>query len=88
MTEKKVCPECGSTRIKYDRKNGEWVCLDCGYVFDEPVVDMGPEWRAFDSDQMEERARTGAPMKETKIRKGLTTIIDTHNRDMKGLHFP
>ncbi len=47
MTEKKVCPECGSTRIKYDRKKGEWVCLDCGYVFDEPVVDMGPEWRAL-----------------------------------------
>ena len=87
MAEKMICPECGSSRIKYDRRRGEWVCLDCGYVFDEPVVDMGPEWRAFDSDQMEERARTGAPLKETKIRKGLTTVIDTHNRDMRGSAF-
>ncbi len=82
--ERKVCPECGSTRIKFDREHGEWVCEDCGYVFEEPVVDLGPEWRAFDESQMVERARTGAPLKETKIRKGLTTVIDTHNKDMRG----
>ncbi|HIQ10106.1 MAG TPA: transcription initiation factor IIB [Euryarchaeota archaeon] len=84
MAEKVVCPECGSHKIVYDRTRGEWVCRECGYVFDEPAVDSGPEWRAFDAEQMETRARTGAPMKETKIGKGLTTIIDMHNRDTRG----
>ncbi len=84
MAEKLVCPECGSTRIVFDRARGEWVCKDCGYVFEEPVVDTGPEWRAFDAEQMATRARTGAPMKETKISRGLTTIIDMHNRDTRG----
>ncbi len=86
MAEKKVCPECGSTKIVFDRSRGEWVCKECGYVFDEPVIDEGPEWRAFDSDQLESRARTGAPLKETKIGRGLTTIIDLHNKDTRGAH--
>ncbi len=80
----KVCPECGSTKIIYDRRHGEWVCKECGYVFDEPAIAEGPEWRAFDVQQLEERARTGAPMKETKIGRGLTTIIDVHTRDTRG----
>ncbi len=58
-----VCPACGSTDIIFDSDRGEYVCNSCGLVIEEDVVDQGAEWRAFDADQRNERARTGAPMK-------------------------
>ena len=55
------CPECGSMHLVRDYDRGELVCEDCGLVLDDQFIDQGPEWRAFDSEQGEKRARTGAP---------------------------
>ena len=52
------------------------------------MIDHGPEWRAFDSDQREKRARTGAPMTYTIHDKGLSTIIGWKNRDSYGKSIP
>ncbi|RLF57031.1 MAG: transcription initiation factor IIB, partial [Thermoplasmata archaeon] len=49
------CPECGSTNLRRDYSRGELVCEDCGLVIDENIIDMGPEWRAFDAEQKEKR---------------------------------
>ncbi len=84
MAEKK-CPECGSNNLKYDYARGELVCMKCGLVIDENIIDEGPEWRAFDSDQREKRARTGAPIKFMKPNKGLSTEIDQYNKDIRGV---
>ena len=46
-----VCPECGSTELIGDYERAEVVCAHCGLVIDENLVDMGPEWRAFDHEQ-------------------------------------
>jgi len=56
------CPECGSGHLSKDYSRAELVCEDCGFVIDEDIIDHGPEWRAFDSEQREKRARTGAPV--------------------------
>lgn len=45
---------------------------------------MGPEWRAFDSEQRNKRARTGAPSSFAISDKGLSTVIDFRNKDGKG----
>lgn len=82
------CPECGSTHLSRDFSRAELVCEDCGLVIDEDLIDHGPEWRAFDSDQREKRARTGAPMTYTIHDKGLSTIIDWKNRDSYGKSIP
>ncbi|RLG21142.1 transcription initiation factor IIB [Candidatus Micrarchaeota archaeon] len=79
------CPECGSTDVSIDYERGEVVCNRCGLVIEENLVDSGPEWRAFDSDQRDKRARTGAPVKFTKPNKGLATEIDQYNRDIRGV---
>lgn len=71
----KKCPECGSTTIRQDDLRGEMVCVKCGLVIKEHMIDRGQEWRAFDSEQMSRRARTGAPLTFTKHDKGLTTEI-------------
>jgi len=82
------CPECKSTHLSRDFSRAELVCEDCGLVIDEDLIDHGPEWRAFDSDQREKRARTGAPMIYTIHDKGLSTMISWQNRDSYGKCIP
>jgi transcription initiation factor TFIIB len=83
-----ACPECGATHLVRDYARGELVCEDCGLVLDEQLIDMGPEWRAFDADQGEKRARTGAPMTYTIHDKGLSTEIGWKNKDSYGKSIP
>ena len=82
------CPGCGSTHLSKDYSRAELVCKDCGLVIDEDIIDHGPEWRAFDSDQREKRARTGSPMTYTIHDKGLSTMIGWKNRDSYGKSIP
>jgi len=82
------CPECGSTHLSKDYSRAELVCKDCGLVIDQDFIDRGPEWRAFDSDQREKRARTGAPMTYRIHDKGLSTMIGWTNRDAYGKSIP
>jgi transcription initiation factor TFIIB len=82
------CPECGSNHLSKDYSRAELVCRNCGFVLDENMIDQGPEWRAFDSEQREKRARTGAPMSYTIHDKGLSTMIGWKNRDSYGKSIP
>ncbi|MEM0383133.1 MAG: transcription initiation factor IIB [Candidatus Anstonellales archaeon] len=79
-----VCPDCGSTNISQDPETSELICNDCGLVISEEAIDYGPEWRAFDADQRAKRARTGGPLSVMKPNRGLTTEIDTSNKDSRG----
>ncbi len=78
------CPDCSSKSLKRDPERGEVVCRQCGLVVEEDLVQEGPEWRAFDSEQRASRARTGAPLKYMSPNKGLVTEIDQYNRDVRG----
>ena len=79
-----VCPECGSSRLMRDYESAEIVCMDCGIVVASKIADRGPEWRAFDDEQRAKRARVGAPLTYTIHDKGLSTMIDWHDRDIYG----
>ncbi|MBD3209940.1 transcription initiation factor IIB [Candidatus Micrarchaeota archaeon] len=78
------CPECKSKRIIRDYEKGELLCANCGLIIAENIHDMGPEWRAFDAEQKEKKARGGAPIKYMRPNKGLVTEIDQYNRDIRG----
>jgi transcription initiation factor TFIIB len=78
------CPECGSTRLMRDYECAEIVCMDCGFVVAAKIADRGPEWRAFDNEQRTKRTRVGAPLTYTIHDKGLSTMIDWHDRDIYG----
>ncbi|RZN37188.1 MAG: transcription initiation factor IIB [Methanophagales archaeon ANME-1-THS] len=67
------CPECGSKNIITDHKHAELYCADCGVVIAEKLVDLGPEWRAYDEEQASKRIRTGPPMSYRIHNKGLGT---------------
>jgi transcription initiation factor TFIIB len=74
------CSECGSEQLIRDYETSEVVCMGCGFVLDEKIADMGPEWRAFDLEQREKRTRVGAPVTFTIHDKGLSTKIGAGNR--------
>jgi transcription initiation factor TFIIB len=80
----RVCPECGGSRFIRDYDAAEVVCMDCGCVILEKLTDSTPEWRAFDDEQRARRARVGAPMTYTIHDKGLSTVIDWHDRLSSG----
>ena len=77
------CPECSGNVIT-DDEHGETVCDDCGLVITEDSVDRGPEWRAFDSAEKDQKSRVGAPTTNTMHDKGLSTNIDWRDKDAYG----
>ena len=84
LDEITVCPECKSKHLVRDYNRGEMTCSGCGLVIDDNFIDLGPEWRAFDAEQNEKRARGGAPMTVMVHDKGLSTDIGWGNRDTYG----
>ena len=79
-----VCSECGSSSLLRDYDTGELVCQSCGYVISSTLIDTGPEWRAFDQEQMDKLPRVGAPVTWTIHDKGLSTTIGWQDRGASG----
>jgi transcription initiation factor TFIIB len=82
-TETDQCPECSGTLVS-DEARGETVCEQCGLVVDEDEIDPGPEWRAFDSNEKDEKSRVGAPTTKLMHDKGLSTNIGWQDKDAYG----
>ncbi|MCC6013538.1 MAG: transcription initiation factor IIB [Candidatus Verstraetearchaeota archaeon] len=78
------CPNCGSTSFVNNYERGEIVCTNCGLVVTEKVIDRGPEWRAFTSEERDKRSRVGSPLSPTVHDKGLSTVIDWRDKDAMG----
>ena len=82
--KERKCPGCGSAKLVRDYEHAELICAGCGLVVRDGIMDMGPEWRAFDQEQKERRSRTGAPMDVAIHDKGLPTVIDWRDKDSYG----
>ncbi|WP_152040638.1 transcription initiation factor IIB [Salinigranum salinum] len=78
-----TCPECAGNVVT-DDEHGETVCEECGLVITADSVDRGPEWRAFDSREKDQKSRVGAPTTNTMHDKGLSTNIDWRDKDAYG----
>jgi transcription initiation factor TFIIB len=81
--EELVCPECGGN-LTTDAEHGETVCSECGLVVEEDEIDPGPEWRAFDASEKDEKSRVGAPTTNMMHDKGLSTNIGWQDKDAYG----
>jgi transcription initiation factor TFIIB len=88
-----LCPNCN---INYDNKNdnrniindpesGEIICGICGLVLSiEKSQEIRPEWRNFNTEQSNDRIRTGMPTSLARHDMGLSTIIGRTDRDYTG----
>ena len=86
MSEKNsnLCPECGNDNLISDDSRGEIICDGCGLVLIQRIIDSGPEWRAFSSEEANRKVRVGAPTTLTLHDKGLSTMIGWRNKDAFG----
>ncbi|MDG5776814.1 transcription initiation factor IIB [Haloarculaceae archaeon H-GB2-1] len=80
MLESKQCPECEGAQL-VTTGDEEVVCEECGLVVESDVIDRGPEWRAYTSQERDSLSRVGAPQTKLMHDKGLTTEIDWRNKD-------
>lgn len=86
-------PNCN---VNYDNKNdnrniindpesGEIICGICGLVLSiEKSQEIRPEWRNFNTEQSNNRIRTGMPTSLARHDMGLSTIIGRTDRDYTG----
>ncbi|MFP9193852.1 transcription initiation factor IIB [Natrialbaceae archaeon A-CW1-1] len=80
----RTCPECDSTTLARSSDGSEISCEKCGLILEEETIDRGPEWRAFNAAERDNKSRVGAPTTQTMHDKGLTTTIDWKNQDAYG----
>lgn len=72
------CPDCHSYDIIVDHNRGENVCVQCGLVLNEHLIDISREGRrAFSLEEKKKRDHTGSPISALLPDLGLTTVIDT-----------
>jgi transcription initiation factor TFIIB len=68
-----------------DPESGEVICSNCGLVIADKNQDStSPEWRAFTTEEKNEKARTGSPTSLAVHDMGLSTVIGRTNRDAGG----
>ncbi len=82
-----TCPECGSKTLFKDMQIGEAVCHNCGLVIRDTMLNPGPEWRAFTSQERQSKPRNGPPSLYSHYDKGLSTEIKI-NKDAFGRPLP
>ncbi len=82
-SEEEHCPECGG-RLVSDTEHAETVCSECGLVVEEDEIDRGPEWRAFDAAEKDQKSRVGAPTTKMMHDQGLSTNIGWQDKDAYG----
>ncbi|MDR2707706.1 MAG: transcription initiation factor IIB [Nitrososphaerota archaeon] len=80
VLETQKCPSCGSTRLMRDDERAEICCMDCGFTVNQETVDEKHK-KGVNEEQKSKRTKTNAPLTFTIHNKGLTTVIDWHNRD-------
>jgi len=79
------CPECGALdNIVSDPRSGQWICANCGIVVNSMMFDSGPEWRAYDYQEEQDRSRSGAPLSLLQPDFGIKTQISKSRKDGKG----
>ena len=82
-----TCSICNkdSKTIIADPESGEIICSNCGMVISDKLQESNrPEWRSFNTEQVNNRSRTGAPTSLARHDMGLATIIGNGDIDGSG----
>lgn len=79
-----LCSICKEGRTVTDPESGEIICRKCGIVISDRLQESRPEWRAFSSDEFNDRSRAGIPRSLARHDMGLSTVIGKSNKDASG----
>src|SRR3712207_5776505 len=79
-----LCSICNSDQTVTDPESGEIICRNCGLVLSDRGQESRPEWRAFTSEEVNDRSRTGIPRSLARHDMGLSTVIGRTDKDASG----
>ena len=75
---------CKSDQTVTDPESGEVICRNCGLVLFEKAQESRAEWRAFTTEEANDRSRTGIPSSLARHDMGLSTVIGRTDKDASG----
>lgn len=75
---------CKKNSLITDPYTGEIACGSCGSVFSERVIDSGVERSGYFSEEYQNNSRSGQKISLKMIDMGLSTIIESKDRDSTG----
>jgi transcription initiation factor TFIIB len=84
VTSKKSKGTSLSDIVVADPDTGELIRKDTGEVISDNLLSQEKEWRSFDSEEADNRARVGAPTSLAFHDKGLSTMIGKETTDASG----
>ncbi len=79
-----MCSTNTTTSLITDVESGEIICPNCGLVYSDKATESRAERRIFDSEESENRVRTGSPASLALHDMGLSTVIGRTNKDSSG----
>lgn len=79
-----TCSICNKSQTITDLESGELICSNCGLVISDKIQEIRPEWRAFNTEELNDRSRTGIPTSLARHDMGLATIIGRTDKDASG----
>src|SRR5215213_489526 len=79
-----LCSICKSNQTVTDPESGDIICRNCGLVLSDRAQESRPEWRAFTSEEVNDRSRTGIPRSLARHDMGLSTVIGRTDKDASG----
>ena len=79
------CSVCSTdSQMVTDPESGEIICTNCGMVISDKIQETRQEWRTFNTQEANDRSRTGMPTSLARHDRGLATIIGRDNKDASG----
>jgi transcription initiation factor TFIIIB Brf1 subunit/transcription initiation factor TFIIB len=89
--ENGVCYECKSVNLCLDKSNGMIVCVNCGTISEESLIDDSPEWiyTAESAQYNKDPSRCGCPINPHFEKSSMSTKMvggKSHNTLMQRIH--
>ena len=79
---------CEHKYTEYDEVHGETVCKECNVVLSDNEIDLGPEWKSFDSREEILKSRASGTIEVGRHDLGISTEIGFDKRDCYGVLIP
>ncbi len=76
------CPDCGSTKIAEQYRQGNIVCTDCGLVVDKIIESAASP--TYNNEDHAAKSQAGPPVTNLRPDYGLSTDISNTSRDAFG----